>query len=139
MIVLDTNTLSETMKPVPSEVVLQWLGLQLATDVFITAVTQAEILFGIELLAIGKRRHRLASAAAGVFEQDFHGRILPFDNLAAALFAKISAHRRTSGRPISQSDAMIAAIAKSRDAVVATRNTRDFEHCGIPLVNPWIA
>jgi predicted nucleic acid-binding protein len=137
VIVLDTNTLSEALKPAPSEAVLRWLGAQEALEVFITTITQAEVLYGIELLSDGRRKARLSLATEKLFEEDFRGRILFFDEEAARLFAKIVIHRKAVGRPISQFDAMIAAIARSRNATVATRNTRDFEECGIRLINPW--
>jgi predicted nucleic acid-binding protein len=102
-----------------------------------TTITQAEMLYGIEVLPSGKRRTNLAAGSERMFTQLFSGRILPFDEEAARMYAKIMAGREALGRPISQSDAMIAAIARSRDATVATRNTKDFEHCGIRIVNPW--
>ena len=120
MIVLDTNVLSEALKPNPSEAVLRWLGAQETAAVYITTITQAEMLYGVELLPLGKRRSRLASVVEQVFSEEFRGRILPFDEEAAAAFAKIVAAGKRSGRPISQSDAMIAAVARSRGAAVAT-------------------
>jgi len=137
MIVLDTNALSDGMKPSPSERVLRWLALEEPSGVFITTITQAEILAGIEVLPAGKRRQSLAVAARRMFDEYFHGRILAFDSEAARQFATIAAIRKAAGRPISQFDAMIAAIARVHRATLATRNVRDFEHCGIPLVNPW--
>jgi hypothetical protein len=88
-------------------------------------------------MAAGRRRQRLAEAAEGVFAEDFQDRILPLDEPSAREFARILAGRKAAGRPMSQFDAMIAAIARSRGAAVATRNTTDFEHCGIRLINPW--
>lgn len=137
MIVLDTNTLSETLKPSPSEKVLSWLAAHEPLAVFTTTITQAEILYGVERLPAGKRRARLYSIVESLFAEEFEGRIWPFDEEAARLFAKIVTHREDIGRPISQSDAMIAAIALSREAAVATRNTRDFDGCGVRIVNPW--
>lgn len=139
MIVLDTNTLSETMKPLPSDPVLRWLASQEPTSTFLTFVTQAEILYGLELMPVGRRRQRLADAAEEVFTEDFRGRILPFDELSAREFAKILATRKAAGGPMSQFDAMIAAIARSHGAALATRNSDDFEDCGIRLINPWNA
>jgi len=139
VIVLDTNALSETLKPLPSEVVLRWLALQEPASIYVTSVTQAEIFYGIELMATGRRRQRLADAAEGVFTEDFRERILPFDQPSAREFARILASRKAAGRPMSQIDAMIAAIARSHGAAVATRNTSDFEGCGIRLINPWTA
>jgi len=104
---------------------------------FVTAITQAEILVGIEVMVAGKRKHRLTEVVEQIFVHDFQGRILPFDAEAARQFATISASRKAAGRPISQFDAMIAAIVRVHGATLATRNVRDFEHCGIRLINPW--
>jgi predicted nucleic acid-binding protein len=139
MIVLDTNILSETMKPVPAAEVLQWLASQPAARLFTTSISQAEILYGLEIMPKGKRRSALQSAVEAMFEGVFAGRILPFDADAARLFPRIAASRRASGRPIAQADAQIAAIALSRGASLATRNTGDFESCGVTLLNPWQA
>lgn len=139
MIILDTNVLSEALKPSPSEGVLRWIGEQEPLSVFTTTITQAEVLYGIETLPVGKRRVRLLAAVEKVLAGAFHGRILPFDEEAARVFPKIVAGRDALGRPISQLDALIAAIARSRGAVLATRNTRDFDHCGLRIINPWTA
>ena len=137
MILLDTNVLSEALKPLPSPIVLRWLAAQEPSSVFTTSVTQAEVLYGIETLPPGKRRTRLLAAVEKMFAEEFEGRILPFDEDSARAFAGIVAARDAAGRPISQFDAMIAAIARSHRAAVATRNTADFQHCGIDLINPW--
>ena len=137
MIVLDTNVLSEALKPSPSDVVLRWLAAQEPSSVVTTTITQAEVLYGIESLPPGKRRVRLSDAIEKIFAEGFQGRILPFDEEAARAFAKIVVARHAVGRPISQFDAMIAAIARSRHAALATRNTADFERCGIPIIDPW--
>jgi predicted nucleic acid-binding protein len=137
MIILDTNVLSEVMKPAPSVRVLEWLATESALSVFTTTVAMAEILYRIELLPKGRRRAALASAAEAMFEEDFADRILPFDSDAAREFPKIAAARRVSGHPIAQFDAQIAAIARSRGAAIATRNTGDFEGCGVTVLNPW--
>jgi toxin FitB len=104
---------------------------------FVTAITVAEILFGIELLPRGKRHEKMLAQAQATFAEDFAGRILPFDEEAARAFPSIAASRREQGRPIAELDAQIAAIARSRDAILATRNTADLEGCGVRLVNPW--
>lgn len=137
MIVLDTNVLSEALKPVPSPIVLDWLAAQEPSLVFTTTVTQAEVLYGIEILPPGKRRMRLLAAVEKMFAEEFGGRILSFDENAARAFAGIVAARDAAGHPTSQFDAMIAAIARSYRAAVATRNTADFQHCGIDVINPW--
>ncbi|WP_206211937.1 PIN domain-containing protein [Wenzhouxiangella sp. XN24] len=103
---------------------------------FITTVTQAEILHGVLLLP-RSRRDAIEAAAEAMFEEDFAGRILPFSSLAAPTYAEIAVARRQSGRPISQFDAQIAAIARSMGAGVATRNVADFAGCGIKVIDPW--
>jgi toxin FitB len=137
VIVLDTNVLSETLRPVPDPRVLAWLSSRPRPSLFVTTVTRGEILYGIKLLSDGKRRRRLWEAAQAIFNDDFAGQVLSFDADAADLFAEIAAHRRELGRPISQLDAMIAAMTRSRGAALATRNKSDFEHCGIQVIDPW--
>ncbi|TAN47198.1 MAG: type II toxin-antitoxin system VapC family toxin [Rhodospirillales bacterium] len=137
MIILDTNVISETMRPVPEPSVLSWLASLPAQDVFTTTISEAEIQFGLALLPKGVRRDALTLASRAVFAQDFAERVLPFDRAAAKEFADIAAARRQAGRPISHADAQIAAIARSRKAAVATRNIGDFELCQIRLVDPW--
>jgi predicted nucleic acid-binding protein len=137
MIVLDTNVLSESVKTPPSDRVLEWIAKQERSRLFITAITQAELLYGIEVLPEGKRREILSDAIEKLFSKNFHERILPFDERAARVYGRIASARRFAGRPIAEHDAMIAAIARSRQAAVATRNTKDFEHCGVALINPW--
>jgi predicted nucleic acid-binding protein len=137
MIVLDTNVLSELMKPAPASEVLGWFATQPADSLFTTALNQAEILFGIELLPKGKRREALHSAARAMFLDDFAGRVLPFDSAAADLYSRIAAARQKGGRPISHFDAQIAAIALCRGATLATRNLADFRGCDLELIDPW--
>jgi len=137
MIILDTNVLSEVMKPAPSARVLKWFAKEPASGLFTTTITQAEILYGIELLPKGRRRTALESAVEAMFEKDFAERILPFDSNAARVFPKIAAARRASGRPLTQFDTQIASIARVHRAAVATRNTTDFDNCGVPVLNPW--
>jgi predicted nucleic acid-binding protein len=137
VIILDTNVLSEVLVPVPSPAVLRWLAAQEPSSVFTTTITQAELLYGVEVLPPGKRRTRLLVGVEKILNDEFEGRILPFDEEAARRFSKIVAARDGMGRPISQFDAMIAAIASSRRLAVATRNTNDFNHCGIRIIDPW--
>jgi hypothetical protein len=138
MIVLDTNVISELMKPLRSEAVLAWLSTQQeVNDLFVTTITVAEVLYGIELLTKGKRRDGLEHQANAMLTQDFAGRILPFDDPAARIFPMLAAGRRKLGRPIEFFDAQIAAIARVHGATLATRNIADFEGCGVRLVNPW--
>jgi predicted nucleic acid-binding protein len=127
------------MRPSPSDLALSWVSARRAIDpVFITTITVAEIFYGIELLPPGKRREKLNSESDAMFREDFAGRILAFDEAAARSFSKIASERRRSGRPISEFDAQIAAIAYVHGAALATRNTADFEGCGIRVVNPWL-
>ena len=139
MFILDTNVLSELMRSKPDAVVVNWVGTQPSTSLFTTAITQAEILYGVALLPEGKRKEGLAHAVDQMFLEDFRDRILSFDSICAHAFSHIAARRREMGRPISQFDAQIAAIAHSRKAVLATRNVSDFEDCDIEIVNPWMA
>ena len=137
MIVVDTNVLSELMRPRPARKVVGWLNSQPTASLFTTSVTQAEILHGVMLLPAARRRAAIEAAVAVMFEGDFAGRVLAFDSEAASPYARIASERRHAGRPISQFDAQIAAIAQSRGASVATRNVADFEGCGITVVDPW--
>ena len=138
MILLDTNVLSELTRLMPDRGVERWLAGQRVADVFISAVTEAELRYGVALLPPWKRQSLLAAATEDMLAHDFKGRILPFDSPAAITYADIVAHRRRAGRPMSQSDARIAAIARSQGAVLATRNVRDSEGCGVTVVNPWM-
>jgi toxin FitB len=137
MIILDTNVLSELMRSEPSPRVLAWVARQPATELCTTSITEAEILYGIELLTKSKRRERLLEAAEAMFAEDLAGRVFGFESDAARAFSKIVAHRRAVGRPISHADAQIAAIAKVQGAKLATRNLGDFEECGLDVVDPW--
>ena len=137
MIVLDTNVLSELMRPRPAPWVVSWVDRQPAKRLFTTTVTRAEILYGLALLDPGPRRDRLTEAAREIFAVELAGRVLPFDSDASDSYAEIASARRRAGRPISAFDAQIAAIARSRGAALATRNLGDFEECGIELIDPW--
>jgi toxin FitB len=137
VIVLDTNVLSELMRSAPEAMVTNWVATQSTANLFITTITQAEILHGVLLLPRGRRRDAIEAAADAMFDEDFAGRILPFSSHAAHAYAEIAVVRRQSGRPISQFDAQIAAIAKSMGAGVATRNVADFAGCGIKVIDPW--
>ena len=100
-------------------------------------MTEAELRTGIAILPAGLRREGLKAALDATIAEDFEGRILPFDSDAAKTYAEIAAGRRSSGRPIADADCQIAAIARSMGAMVATRNIRDFDGCGVPVINPW--
>jgi predicted nucleic acid-binding protein len=138
MIVLDTNVVSELMRPVADPAVLKWLSKQSPDELQNNAITLAEILYGIELLPAGKRKSDLLAGAERLFKVVLGGRVLPFDEHAARSFSQIAAQRRKRGRPIAEFDAQIAAIAQVHSAVLATRNTSDFEGCGVRLINPWV-
>src|SRR5688572_5131740 len=139
MIVLDTNVLSEVLKPAPDGRVMVWLKAQPRPSLFTTSVTRGEILRGIRILPDGQRRQGLWDAALKIFNDELAGQVLNYDSDAADLYAQIGAIRRAAGRPISQFDAQIAAVARSRGANLATRNVKDFEGCGIDVINPWLA
>ena len=134
---LDTNVLSELLRAAPSPAVLAWFASQVPESLFVSAVTQAEMLVGARQLPPGKRRAALELALNAMFKEDFAGRILPFDSAAAPIFAEVVALRRAAGRPISQFDAQIAAIARRHGARIATRNLGDFTGCAVDLTNPW--
>ena len=137
-IILDTNVLSELMRPKPDQAVMDWFAGHTAAYFHITAITQAEILLGIALLPAGKRRNELANAAEAMFKEDFAERCLPFDSGSAEHYARIVSKRRRSGRSITTEDAQIASIALSRRFALATRNTKDFLHIdGLKVLNPW--
>jgi predicted nucleic acid-binding protein len=139
VILLDTNVISELMRPAPDAAVEQWLAAQPDASVFISAITEAELRNGAALLPSGKRRTALTAEIIAMLEEDFGGRILPFDSLAARAFAVLASERRHAGRPISQADGQIAAIARSRGAALATRNMPDFQDCGVEVIDPRTA
>jgi hypothetical protein len=138
MIILDTNVISEAMSSSPNVKVSNWLSTQNVSLLFTTTISLAEVLYGVELLPPGKRRDGLLSSAERMFTRLFAGRILVFNDAAARAFAPIAIERRLRGRPITIFDAQIAAIARANVAALATRNTADFEGCGIRVVNPWL-
>ena len=139
MIVIDTNVVSELMRARPDPAVLAWFAGHAAETLFLTAVSEAELRTGAAILPPGQRRDRLVSAIDAMIDQDFAGRILPFDSPAARSYAEIAATRRAAGKPIMDADCQIAAIAGARGAAIATRNAKDFEGCGINVINPWNA
>ena len=139
MIVLDTNVVSELMRLAPDPAVMSWFSRQDSAGLHLTAVSEAELRAGAAILPAGQRRDRLAAEIDAVIAEDFAGRVLPFDSAAARAYAAIAASRRSLGRPILEADCQIAAIARARDAAVATRNARDFTQCGIAVTDPWTA
>ena len=137
MIILDTNVVSELLRAAPAPTVEAWLAGQDGTDIYLTAISAAELRYGVAIMANGKRRTMLAEAVDGMLREDFRDRILPFDSAAADEYARIGADRRAAGRPISQFDCQIAAIARAHGAAMATRNIGDFDGCGVEVIDPW--
>ena len=137
MILLDTNIISELLRKTPEPKVALWLAAQQSSDVYLSAVSEAELRLGVAIMSPGHRRAALAGMVNGILQEDFRARILPFDHAAAVAYADVASDRRAAGRPISQFDGQIAAIARSNGAAVATRNVRDFEGCGIVIIDPW--
>ena len=137
MIVLDTNVVSELMRPDPISNVVDWVAGQAAPNLYLSTISEAELRYGVEILPAGERRNRLLEEVEGMLREDFAGRILPFDSAASQAYAVIAAARRAAGRPINHADCQIAAIARCRGASVATRDVEDFEGSGIEVINPW--
>lgn len=139
MYVVDTNVASELMRPEPLPSVAAWIAGQDSEELYLTAVSEAELLYGVAILPAGRRRDALEAAMAWWLDSGFTDRILPFDSPAARVYAEIAASRRRAGRPISPADGQIAAISYSYGAVLVTRNVRDFRDTGIDIINPWVA
>ncbi len=137
MILLDTNVLSELMRAKPDPNVIAWVDAQRSSDLVISSITVAEILYGIARMPDGKRKDSLYVLASAMFEEDFAGSILAFDAEAAVHYADLVAASEGRGKIADMADGQIAAIARLHGARIATRNVRDFEAFGIPLVNPW--
>jgi len=125
------------MRASPDPAVLAWFGSHAADALFLTAVSEAELRTGAAILPAGRRRDSLVGAIDAMIDQDFVGRILPFDSPAARSYAEIAASRRTAGKPIMDADCQIAAIVHACGAAIATRNVKDFDGCGIDVINPW--
>ena len=139
MIIIDTNVVSELMRAKPDPAVLAWFAGHAADTLFLTATSEAELRTGAAILPAGQRRDRLVGAIDAMIDQDFAGRILPFDSSAACCYAEIAAARRAAGKPIMDADCQIAAIVRAFGAKIATRNVNDFEGCAIDIINPWNA
>jgi predicted nucleic acid-binding protein len=136
MIVLDTNVVSEAIKPSPDPAVRAWLNQQAASTLYLCSVSQAELLFGAGVLPEGKRKTRLLHALDDLFAL-YDGRILPFDTSAARRYAELAVKARAAGKGLPTPDGYIAAIAASRAFRVATRDTSPFEAAGVTVINPW--
>lgn len=137
MIILDTNVLGELVRPEADNNVVEWLDRQSAEDLATTAITAAEMAWGVAKLPAGRRRSDIARLNAAVLER--LAAVLPFSASDASNYGSILGARRRSGREIKPLDAQIAAISLSHGAALATRNTKDFEGCGVKLINPWTA
>ena len=137
MVIVDTNVLSELTRPRPDAAVLRWLDDQPLAEVATTAITAAELRYGVARLPAGRRRNRLDRAVTDMLEVDFRDRVVAFDAAAAAQYDRVVLDRERMGRPIMLADAQIAAICAAQAAALATRNIRDFEGVGITLINPW--
>ena len=137
MVLLDTNVVSELMRKSPDPTVEAWAASHALDDLCFSAVGEAELRYGAAIMPAGRRRDMLVSDIETMLRAAFENRVLPFDSRAARAYADIAAARRASGRPISQADCQIAAIARARGMAVATRNVRDFENMGIDVLDPW--
>lgn len=139
MIILDTNVVSELIRATPHPGVRAWVNSRPSTQVATTAITAAEMHYGVSRLPAGHRRQQLAVAVSALLNDVLRGRIMPFDERAARRYADVIAGREHAGRPIGVPDAQIAAICLELGAVLATRNVKDFEETGVALVDPWHA
>jgi predicted nucleic acid-binding protein len=137
MIILDTSVISELTRPVPDPGVVSWLDSLPAEDTAITAVTAAELQYGVRRMPDGRRKDELSAAVHALINDDFRNRVEPFDLSAADQYADVVTVRERAGQPISTADAQIAAICRVLSATLATRNTSDFTGAGVSLVNPW--
>ncbi|MCE2494126.1 MAG: type II toxin-antitoxin system VapC family toxin [Alphaproteobacteria bacterium] len=136
---LDTNVVSELIRKAPDPVVEAWAAGYPLEDLFFSAIGEAELHYGAAILPVGRRRETLVLDIERMLRDAFENRVLPFDSKAARVYADIAAARRSSGRPVPPADCQIAAIARSRDMAMATRNVRDFEDIDIEVVDPWVA
>jgi len=135
--VFDTNVLSELMRPAPNTAITSWVAEQTTSTLYLTAVSEAELRYGLAIMPPGRRRDGLAQGLERMLRTGFANRILPFDSSAAYTYAEIAAARRALGRPMPEANCQIAAIARSRDMAVVTRNVRDFADTGIGVIDPW--
>jgi len=137
MFILDTNVISELMNAEGASAVLEWADSIPGSDLFTTALSCAEIWYGIALRDEGRKKNLLIRQAEKMFNEDFRGRILPFDEPAALHFADITVRHKRLGRRVGIFDSQIAAIARANEMTVATRNVSHFRDCDVPLVDPW--
>ena len=137
MIILDTNVLSELLRPRPDGRVIAWFDAQPEEELFTTAITVQESFYGAELLPDSPRKSSLMSRLEQMYDEIFAGRILPFDDISARYTAVLLGHSRRNGVTIHQANAQIAGIVAQHGAALATRNTRDFERAHIRIADPW--
>ena len=137
MIVVDTNIVSEPLKPLPNEAVLRWLSRQAYASLYVTTTSLAELLAGVEKLPDGRRKERLRESLQPLLKKWFGSRILPFDEAAAVTYAKLVSRAGASGRTVSLADGQIAAVASLWGFTVATRDTGPFVATGLSVINPW--
>ncbi len=137
MIILDTNLISEPLRPDPDACVVAWIDAQPAETLYLTAITAAELRAGVALLPAGKRRRNLQDSLEQTILPLFNGRTLPFDLACTPAYAKLLAENRKAGRAIVTADAFIAAIALTHNYAVATRNTGPFRTAGVKVIDPW--
>ena len=139
MILLDTNVVSEVMKVTPSTAVLEWLNQQESRFLYVSAITIGEIEYGLRILPVGKRRIELKERFEQFISKGFAERVLGYDEAAARIYGDVMGVQKELGRPMSVPDGQIAAVARSSGLAIATRNTSDFEECGVDVVNPFRA
>jgi predicted nucleic acid-binding protein len=139
VIILDTNVVSELIRATPDPGVRAWVNSLPSTQIGTTAITAAELYYGVARLPAGQRRQRLAVAVSALLNDALRGRVVAFDERAARRYADVVTGRELAGRPIEVADAQIAAICREHGAVLATRNVKDFEETGVELVDPWRA
>ncbi|GAB4191824.1 MAG: type II toxin-antitoxin system VapC family toxin [Wenzhouxiangellaceae bacterium] len=138
MILLDTNIVSEVMRQRPEPLVVAWLNRQQSRHLFLSAITIAEIEYGLQIMPMGQRRARMTHQFTQFITHGFQQRILTFDQAAAQTYGKLIAHRRALGRPMTMADGQIAAIAATHRFSLATRNEKDFLDCDLTLINPFV-
>ena len=137
MILLDTNVLSELMRPAIDPAVAAWVRSRPPDELFTPSFCEAELRYGIAHLPVGRRRAELDAAFEALLADGFVGRVIAFDSACAGGYATVRAHREEIGQPIGVQDAIVAGTALAHGAAVATRNTRDFSDCGIAVIDPW--
>ena len=137
MILLDTNIISELMKEFPDEDVMRWLNQQHSLTLYVSSISIAEILYGLSIMPEGKKRSRLESSFTSVMQSAFYQRVFVFDENAAIRYATLMSKNKKMGVVMTTFDAQIASIVISTRSILATRNTKDFVHCGIQIINPF--